>query len=75
MRSCSIKAKAPVDCLYHLLDDDKQKYNYYSKNANIFGLLQTRHIKKNLFGVNLHTAATLLRVSLRVLCINGYWKH
>ena len=39
------------------LDDDKQKYNY-SKNANTFGLLRTRHIQKNRFGVNLHTAAT-----------------
>ena len=39
------------------LDDDKQKYNY-SKTANTFGLLRTRHIQKNRFGVNLHTAAT-----------------
>ena len=39
------------------LDDDKQKYNY-SKNANTYGLLRTRHIQKNRLGVNLHTAAT-----------------
>ena len=44
-------------CLSLSLDDDKQKYNY-SKTANTFGLLRTRHIQKNRFGVNLHTAAT-----------------
>ena len=39
------------------LDDDKQQYNY-SKNANTWGLTRTRHIQKNRFGLNLHTAAT-----------------